>query len=499
MIQRDQRIQPIPAVRVRSLGGAGEGQPGSGDYVLYWMVAQRRARWNFALQHAAWHADRLGKPLVILEALRVGHPYASDRFHHFVIDGMADNAARFAAAGVRYLAFVEREPGAGKGLLAALAARACVVVSDDYPCFFLPRMHESAARQISAPLELVDGNGIIPLRAADSAFSTAHAFRRFIQREGANHLLALPVADPLARLRRTSKPRLPAGLTDRWPMLRKPELASDRRFVAELPIDHAVARAPETGGSIAGEHRMHEFLTEQLDGYVDDRNHPDRQATSNLSPWLHFGHLGGHQLVAGVLAREGWDPGRLGDVRVTRGGRSGWWGVSPAAEAFLDQVVTWRELGQQFCWHTPNYAEYRSLPAWARTTLAEHRRDPRPERYSRARLEAAQTGDPLWNASQRQLLREGRIHNYLRMLWGKKILEWSPTPEQALDRMILLNDKYALDGRDPNSYCGIFWVLGRFDRAWGPERPIFGKIRYMSSANTRRKIDLDDYLRRYAE
>jgi deoxyribodipyrimidine photo-lyase len=163
----------------------------------------------------------------------------------------------------------------------------------------------------------------------------------------------------------------------------------------------------------------------------------------------------------------------------------------------LDQAVIWRELGQQFCWHTHNYAEYASLPAWARKTLAEHRRDARPERYSLPALEAAQTGDELWNASQRQLLIEGRIHNYLRMLWGKRILEWSATPEQALDRMILLNDKYALDGRDPNSYSGIFWVLGRFDRAWGPERPIFGKIRYMSSANTRKKLELDRYLRRF--
>jgi deoxyribodipyrimidine photo-lyase len=491
-------IPRVPPLRVRSLGGARERSSGAGEYVLYWMVAQRRARWSFALQHAAWHAQRLGKPLVVLEALRIGHAHASDRFHHFVIDGMADNAARFAAAGVRYLPYVEREPEAGKGLLAALAARACVVVSDDWPCFFIPRMQMAAARQLSIPLELVDGNGIIPLRAADSAFSTAHAFRRFIQKQGAEHLGAMPLADPLRELGHARKASLPALVRERWPMLRAAELATDRRFLAELPIDHAVARAPDPGGSVAGERALEQFLRERLDHYLEDRNHPDRDGTSNLSPWLHFGHLGAHQLVAATLEREGWDPSRLGDARVLRGGRSGWWGVSPAAEAFLDQVVTWRELGQQFCWHTPNYAAYGSLPSWARKTLAEHRRDARPERYSLPALEAAQTGDELWNAAQRQLLIEGRIHNYLRMLWGKRLLEWSSTPEQALDRMILLNDKYALDGRDPNSYSGIFWVLGRFDRAWGPERPIFGKIRYMSSANTYKKLELDDYLRRFA-
>jgi deoxyribodipyrimidine photo-lyase len=488
----------VPALRVGDLGEP-KRPPSKGEYVLYWMVAQRRARWNFALQHAAWHAERLGKPLVVLEALRLDHPHASERFHHFVIDGMADNAARFAAASVRYLAYVEREPGAGKGLLAALATRACIVVSDEFPSFFLSRMQISAARQISAPLELVDSNGIIPLRAADSAFVTAHAFRRWVQQHGAEHLAIMPVADPLRALTSTPKARLPAVVRERWSFARTSELARERSFVAELPIDHAVARAPARGGSVAGEQRMQSFVDEQLDGYLEDRNHPDRDATSGLSPYLHFGHVGAHQLVAMVLDREDWDLGRLGDARALRGGRTGWWGVSATAEAFLDQAVVWRELGQQFCWHTPNYAEYASLPGWARTTLAEHRRDARPQCYSLAELETARTHDELWNAAQRQLLIEGQIHNYLRMLWGKKILEWSSTPEQALDRMILLNDKYALDGRDPNSYSGIFWVLGRFDRAWGPERPIFGKIRYMSSANTRRKLEVERYLQRFGQ
>ena len=164
----------------------------------------------------------------------------------------------------------------------------------------------------------------------------------------------------------------------------------------------------------------------------------------------------------------------------------------------MDQVITWRELGYVFCHHRPNdYDQFESLPNWAKETLRIHAADTRPTLYSLEQLESAQTHDPIWNAAQRQLRQEGRIHNYLRMLWGKKILEWSASPEEALSTLIQLNNKWAIDGRNPNSYSGIFWTLGRFDRAWGPERPIFGKIRYMSSDSTARKIKLKHYLSRF--
>ncbi len=172
-------------------------------------------------------------------------------------------------------------------------------------------------------------------------------------------------------------------------------------------------------------------------------------------------------------------------------------GMSEPAEAFLDQFITWRELGYNFSSQREDYDQYDSLPDWAKKTLAKHARDHRPTVYSHDEFAAAATHDPLWNAAQRQLLSEGRLHNYLRMLWGKKILEWSPTPEEALATMIELNNKYAIDGRNPNSYSGIFWILGRFDRPWGPERPIFGTVRYMSSDNTARKFDVRPYLAKY--
>jgi deoxyribodipyrimidine photo-lyase len=171
--------------------------------------------------------------------------------------------------------------------------------------------------------------------------------------------------------------------------------------------------------------------------------------------------------------------------------------MSESAEEFLDQLITWRELGFNFCFHREDYDQYESLPEWARKTLKKHSRDRRPFLYTMKEFDAAQTHDPLWNAAQRQLLVEGRIHNYLRMLWGKKILEWSRTPQEALAIMIELNNKYAHDGRDPNAYSGIFWVLGRYDRPWGPEREVFGTVRYMSSENTARKLRVKEYLKKY--
>jgi deoxyribodipyrimidine photo-lyase len=169
------------------------------------------------------------------------------------------------------------------------------------------------------------------------------------------------------------------------------------------------------------------------------------------------------------------------------------------AESFLDQLITWRELAYNACAHLDRYDRYESLPAWAQETLDIHTKDPRTHLYSLDQFENAETHDPLWNAAQRQLLREGRLHNYLRMLWGKKILEWTSCPEEALNIMIHLNNKYALDGRNPNSYTGIFWIMGRYDRPWAPERPVFGKIRYISSDNTRRKLRLKQYLNRYSK
>ncbi|TNF31366.1 MAG: deoxyribodipyrimidine photolyase [Deltaproteobacteria bacterium] len=467
-----------------------------GEHVVYWMIGQRRSRWNFALQHAIARATSLGVPLIVLEALRVGYPWASDRLHRFVLDGMADNRRRFADSPVAHHAYVERTPGEGAGLLAALAERAALVVTDDVPFFFLPRMVRAAGAKLRVRLEAVDGNGLVPLRTTAGAFPTAHAFRRFLQRELRPHLASPPLAEPLTLARSLPPASVPASVLARWPAAPDAALdGSDPAFLAGLPIDHEVPPSPIRGGSAAAEAALAAFLDGHLAGYGQDRNHPDEDGASGLSPYLHFGHVSPHEVVSTLLAREGWTPARLSAS--TTGSRTGWWGVGPGAESFLDQIVTWRELGFVFAFHRPDHAEYDGLPDWARATLEEHVGDRRPWRYTREQLERAETHDEVWNAAQMQLRVEGRVHNYLRMLWGKKVLEWSAHPREAFHTLVALNDRWALDGRDPNSYSGIGWCLGRFDRAWGPERAIFGKIRYMSSENTKRKLHLQRYLARW--
>ena len=456
------------------------------SFVLYWMTAARRPRSSFGLDRAIDVARELHKPLVVLEALRCGYRWASDRIHRFVFEGMADNAAAFSKAGVTYLPYVEPSPGAGRGLLQALASRACLVVTDEFPAFFLPRMVAATAPRLDVRLESVDGNGLLPLSDADRAFPTAYAFRRHLQRRLPAHLRELPEPDPLAGLR-LPKAALPQTIKERWPSAER---------IEALPIDHSVVPVEGTrGGPRAASARLEAFVASGLPSYAERRNLPEKDGTSRLSPYLHFGHLGIHEVLLAVAAREAWSPDSLG--KTAHGRKEGWWGVSPSAEAFLDEAVTWRELGYNFCALRPDYDRFDSLPDWARRTLLEHSGDPRPERYDRAVLEGARTHDPLWNAAQTQLVREGRLHNYLRMLWGKKILQWTRDPEEALDVLIELNNKYALDGRNPNSYSGIYWILGRYDRPWAPTRPIFGNVRYMSSENTARKMPVSGYVARY--
>ncbi len=488
-----ERSSSVPAQRVRRLNERPINT--NGQFVLYWMTAFRRPFYNFALQRAIEQAKELRKPLLILEALRSDYPYASDRLHRFILGGMADNAEHFARTSALYFPYVETEKGSGKGLLVELAKTACLVVADDCPAFFLPRMLQAAADRVDISLEVVDSNGLLPLHSVAKDYPTAFAFRRFLQKELPGQLFAFPQQDPLRETELSPLGKLPEKILQRWPQASAGLLAAEPHRLAQLPIDHSVVSTAARGGWREADEYLQRFLKERLPDYPR-RSEPDREFTSELSPYLHFGQIASHQIIRQLIEQENWSPDRLSPD--TKGKRSGWWGMSEAAESFLDELITWREIGLNASVFRPDYDQYSSLPDWARESLGKHREDPRPYLYNFDQFEQANSHDRLWNAAQNQLRQEGRIHNYLRMLWGKKILEWSIDPETALQTMLTLNDRYALDGRDPNSVSGIFWCLGRYDRAWGPERPIYGKIRYMSSENTVRKFSVKNYLERYA-
>lgn len=441
---------------------------GEGRYVLYWMIAARRLSWNFALDRALAWCRELGLPLVVFEAVRADYEWSSQRTTAFVLQGMAQNQRAAARCDTTYLPYVEPEPGAGRGLLEALAHDAALVVTDDTPMFFLPRMVEAAGNKLPCLLEAVDGVGLLPIASAGIAFKTAVSFRRLLQRELPNALRHFPRADPLAGL---ALPRatIAAAIHERWPSLPLPDPAP----------------APD---------RVQRFLDGGLAVYHERGNDLNDEATSGLSPGLHFGHVSPHRVFAMIARHEDWSIDHL--AHTINGKRDGWWGMRPGAEAFLDQLVTWRELGYNAALRLKHYDRYESLPDWARATLQQHTSDQRPAIYDFDTLAAGETADELWNAAQRQLLREGTIYSYMRMVWGKKVIEWTRTPEAAWDVLAELNNRWALDGRDPNSWSGIAWTFGRYDRGWF-ERPIFGKVRYMTTASTARKLKVRDYLDRF--
>ncbi len=473
----------VPPLRIRALNN--RSVRSNGECVLYWMNAYRRTQSNYALTRAYEWSRELGLPLVILSALRLDYPFASPRLHAFILDSMADVASDLEDTNVELVQYVEPEHGAGKGLLAALGANAAVIVTDDAPVFFLPAMVAAAAERLAVLVEGVDHNGLLPLAATDRVFLRAYDLRRYLQRELPNYLDEAPADLSLADV-----PPAPVGLLGeartRWP-----SAPVDRTSLDRLPLAGTVPVVDRRGGQQTAARLVDRFVATRLARY-EDRNHPDESVTSELSPYLHFGNVSPHQVFSAVAQAEQWDPSRLSDS--TSGARAGWWGMGEAAESFLDQLVTWRELGYRSARYVPNNGEYSALPAWARATLADHAADPREFTYTEAQLDGAETHDEIWNAAQLELRERGSLHNYLRMLWGKKILEWTRSPEEAHDIMFTLNDKYALDGRDPNSVSGIHWVLGRYDRPWGPERAIFGKVRYMSSDSTRRKLRMTGYL-----
>jgi len=461
-----------------------------GGFVLYWMQMARRFSSNHSLDYAVKCAFELGKPLVVYEGLRLDYPFASARFHQFILEGMRDNAAAAKKLGFIYWPFVETPKQPARGLVHRLAARACLVVTDDFPCFIIPGQSHAVASRHERAVIAVDSNSVVPLRLLGAApYAAAHLRPRI-------HKAFAEAFDH----RSEKKPRPPKADGSRLqPGFTLAKFDDLPGLIATLPIDQRVSPVAERpGGTTAARAQLKRFLKNGLPVYAEHRSEPMPPAAvhgSGLSPYLHFGHISIEEIVTEVFeATGGYARSRL-HLEVA-GKREGFFGQDKNANSFLDEAITWRDVG--YVWHVHRREDTRALetalPPWALATLHMHSSDEREFVYDLDAWESASTHDPLWNAAQRELVATGGIHNYLRMLWGKKVIEWSRTPEEAYRTLVHLNNKYALDGRNPNSYTGILWCFGLFDRPWAPQRKALGQIRYMSSANTARKFKLGPYL-----
>jgi deoxyribodipyrimidine photo-lyase len=456
-------VEADPRVRVLSRGAPGH----RGSFVVYWAQSARRARDNAGLSYAIARANEWKLPVLVYEALRVDYPFASDRFHTFVLEGARSEAEHYEARGAQYAFFLPRTWEEARGVVARLCARAALLVTDDSPTFVVPRHLAALAKTVGCAVHAFDDNAVVPLSLFPKEEYAARTLRPKFHRLIASWLR--PIDENTARV--TSRMDLPFEET-------KLSALDLQRAVEALPIDHGVGAVPLTrGGRKEAELRLARFVERRLQRYSEDHNHPDLAATSGLSPYLHFGMIGARHVALAV---------RGSDVD------------QPARDAFLEQLLVRRGLAFNLAAQSSHHTTYDALPEWAKKTLAEHRRDRRPSLVSRSDLEAARSPDPVWNAAQRELLETGVIHNYMRMLWGKGVLAWKAAPEEAFLDLVYLNDKYALDGRDPNSYANILWCFGKHDRPWGPTRPIFGTVRYMSTTAARKKLEMSDWLARWS-
>jgi deoxyribodipyrimidine photo-lyase len=461
-----------------------------GQFVLYWMQMQRRLTHNHSLDYALKCANELGKPLIIYEGLRLDYPWSSARFHQFILEGMRDNAVAAKKLGFTYWPFVETAAQPARGLLARLAARAALVVTDEFPCFIIPKQSAALARGVDRAVIAVDSNSVVPLRLLGGAPYAAAHLRPRIHKQFRE------------AFEKRSAPRPKPASVDGSKISPGFELAAlddPAGLIARLPIDQTVrAVTGKEGGALAARAQLKLFIRKGLPVYAEHRSEPMPPSAlhgSGLSPYLHFGHIGIEEVVMSVFeATGGYAPVRLHLERA--GKRDEFFGADKNASSFLDEALTWRDAGYVFHLHRREDTKSleTALPKWAWATLHMHAQDKREFVYDRDQWESASTHDPLWNAAQRELVATGSIHNYLRMLWGKKVIEWSKTPEEAYQTLVHLNNKYALDGRNPNSYTGILWCFGLFDRPWAPQRNVLGQIRYMSSSNTAKKFKLGPYL-----
>ena len=446
-----------PRVMVRR-GGPPDSE---GRCVVYWMQRAQRGIDNHAVDLAAQIANELKLPLVVYFAGLSNFPHANLRHYAFLNQGLPDIETDLAQRNITLL--MRRAPHESVERLLA-DVHAAMVVGDENPMRMPERWRHDLASRIQIPFWTVDADVVVPSKLIEKAQYGAYTIRPRLYRLLPEYL------HPYENIRAEYEWRRPRSfhadsvhkdITRGWQDL-------DRSV---LPVD------AWQGGTSAALRRLQLFTNKLLDNYEKQRNHPETDGTSCLSPYLHFGHIGPTTIALAVSAAAKANPK-----------------LKSACESYFNELIVWRELAVNFVRYTPNYDSPQCAESWAKTTIAEHARDERERIYSLEQLERAQTCDDLWNAGQVQMVRHGWMHNYMRMYWAKKILQWTPNVATAMKYAIHLNDKYLLDGRDPNGYAGVAWaILGKFDRAWGT-RPVFGKIRYMSAASTGKKFDSKRYI-----
>ncbi len=454
--------------RIRSLNDAPIRR--DAKFVLYWSQMNRRVEHNHALAHAVELGNRLKLPVLFYEALGCTYPYANDRMHTFLVEGVPETAKRARQLGLGYLFYLRKAKSDPNNLLYRLAGQAAAIVTDDYPVFVAAGHNASAPARVGIPYLAVDSSCIVPMNVMEKREYAAYTIRPKITRMLPRFLKPVEMEPVAVRWTLNDFPgsELHTEVTD----------ATVADLVASCDIDHSVK--PSTafrGGRLAAEALLRHFVEQNLRRYANGRNEPAQHATSNMSPYLHFGHISG--LEVALTVRDYAAAHKLMDAE------------------YLEELIVRRELAFNFCRFSPNPQLFANLPDWAQKTLRQHERDPRNPVYSREEFELARTHDALWNACQKEMLLRGKIHGYYRMYWGKKVIEWSKTCEEALETMIYLHDRYAIDGRDPNTYTNILWCFGLHDRPW-TERPVFGQIRWMSLDGMKRKTDVDAYLREIA-
>ena len=446
----------IEADRVKKLNDASVNDDGT--YVLYWMQQSQREAHNPALEYAIERANELGKPALCVFVIDASYPDANLRHFSFMLEGLAETTARLADRGIKLVGRFGSPPE----VAAEISEDAALVVCDRGYLKHQRRWRKELARSADVAVVQVEGDVVVPVETvSDKQEYAARTIRSKINKRRDDYIHSLDRTQP-------DKSSLPLSVTGDAD-LRRPDAV-----LAELDIDRSVEKSERfTPGTDAAQKALTRFLRRDLDGYADARNDPSNPQASRLSPYLHFGQISPVEVA----------------VKVGRASS----GTQKDKEAFLEELIVRRELAMNFVFYCDDYDKYACLPDWASRTLDEHRDDPRPDRYTRQQLESADTHDAYWNAAMNEMLKTGYMHNYMRMYWGKKIIEWTNTPEYAYSTALYLNNKYFIDGRDPNSYTGVAWLFGVHDRAW-VERDVFGKVRYMSASGLESKFDIDGYV-----